>query len=278
MVGVLSTKEFVEKYGLLAKKSLGQNFLLDSNITDKIMRLSLQAQKLLSLVGESVVEVGPGPGGLTQAVLRMSPDKLTVVEMDERCLEILGEIKAFYPQLEIVNGDALQVDWKGWAVDKGAYHVVSNLPYNISVVLLTNWLKQIDCVKSMTLMFQKEVADRIMAETGSKDYGRLSVISQLQCDVVRLFDLPPTCFVPAPKIWSSVLLFIPKQTPVAPVVLEKVEELTALAFGQRRKMIRQSLKSVNGIFEHLEALNISPTLRAENLSAQQYLDIAKRLV
>ncbi len=278
MGSVLSTKEFVEKYGLLAKKSLGQNFLLDGNITDKIIRLSLQEQKRLSFVGENVIEVGPGPGGLTQAVLRHTPDKLTVIEMDERCLEILAEIRDFYSQLEIINGDALQFDWVKRFSEEGAYHIVSNLPYNISVVLLTNWLKQIDCVKSMTLMFQKEVADRIMAETGSKDYGRLSVISQLQCDIVRLFDLPPTCFVPAPKIWSSVLLFMPKKISVKPEVLEKVEALTALAFGQRRKMIRQSLRSVQGIFEHLEMLGISPTLRAENLSPQQYLDIAERLV
>ncbi len=278
MTDVLSTKEFVEKYGLLAKKSLGQNFLLDGNITDKIIRLSMQEQKLSSFAGEQMIEVGPGPGGLTQAVLRYSPDKLTVIEMDERCLEILAEIKMFYPQLDIVNGDALKFDWIKKYSDDGAYHVVSNLPYNISVVLLTNWLQQIRCIKSMTLMFQKEVADRIMAETGSKDYGRLSVISQLQCEIVRLFDLPPTCFVPAPKIWSSVLLFMPKKKPVEPEVLQKVEELTASAFGQRRKMIRQSLKSISGIFEHLETLHIAPTLRAENLSPQQYLDIAERLV
>lgn len=278
MADVLSTKEFVEKYGLMAKKALGQNFLLDGNITDKIMRLSMQAQKLSSLNGEKFVEVGPGPGGLTQAVLRQAPEKLTVIEMDERCLEILSEIKQAYPQLEICSGDALKFDWLKMAAEEGKLHIVSNLPYNISVVLLTNWLQMIENFKSLTLMFQKEVADRILAETGTKDYGRLSVMAQLQCDVVRLFDLPPTCFVPAPKIWSSVLLFMPKAEPVCSDVLSKVEMLTGLSFGQRRKMIRQSLKSINGILEHLEALDIEPTLRAEDLSPQQYLDLAKRLI
>lgn len=278
MADLLSTKEFVEKYGLMAKKALGQNFLLDSNITDKIMRLSMQAQGLSDLAGEQFAEVGPGPGGLTQAVLRQAPKKLTVVEMDERCLEILAEIKAFYPQLEICSGDALKFDWQAKVKDEGRLHIISNLPYNISVVLLTGWLLQIENYKSLTLMFQKEVADRILADTGTKDYGRLSVIAQLQCDVIRLFDLPPTCFVPAPKIWSSVLLFVPKKEPVRADVLSKAEMLTGLAFGQRRKMIRQSLKSVPGILEHLEALGIEPTLRAEDLTPVHYLDIAKRLI
>ncbi len=276
--GLLSTKEFVEKYGLMAKKALGQNFLLDGNITDKIMRLSMQAQGLEDLTGERFVEVGPGPGGLTQAVLRQAPEKLTVIEMDERCLEILAEIKAYYPQLEICAGDALKFDWQAKVAAEGKLNIISNLPYNISVVLLTGWLETIENYKSLTLMFQKEVADRILADTGSKEYGRLSVMAQLQCDVIRLFDLPPTCFVPAPKIWSSVLLFKPKKEPVPAALLAKIEMLTGLAFGQRRKMIRQSLKSISGILAHLEALGIEPTLRAEDLLPEQYLDIAKRLI
>ena len=275
---VLSTKEFVEKYGLMAKKTLGQNFLLDANITDKIMRLSLKEQNIVDASGEKYIEIGPGPGGLTQAVLRQNPSKLTVIEMDERCLNILEEIKAFYPQLDIVSGDALKFDWDKYIERDGKSHIVSNLPYNISVVLLTNWLVQIDKFKSLTLMFQKEVGDRILAVPGTKDYGRISVISQLQCEVIKLFDLPPTCFVPAPKIWSSVLLFKPKAEAYSKEVLDKVEMLTGLSFGQRRKMIRQSLKSVKGIFEIFEELNINPELRAENLTPEQYLDIAKRLI
>ncbi len=278
MSEVLTTKEFVEKYELMAKKALGQNFLLDANITDKIVRLSLCNQGLDDLSNEVVVEVGPGPGGLTQAVLRKNPKKFSVIEMDERCLSILGEIKEYYKQLEIIGGDALKFDWDNKASVDGKFHVVSNLPYNISVVLLTNWLNKIENIKSLTLMFQKEVADRITADIGCKDYGRISVISQLQCEVVKLFDLSPTCFVPAPKIWSSVLLFVPRQDSLDEQTLNKVSKLTELAFGQRRKMIRQSLKSVNGILEILEELGIEPTLRAENLTPYQYLDIAKRIV
>ena len=275
---VLSTKEFVEKYGLMAKKTLGQNFLLDANITDKIMRLSLKEQNISDVSSEKYIEVGPGPGGLTQAVLRQNPNKLTVIEMDERCLNILEEIKAFYQQLDIVSGDALKFDWDAHIEREGKCHIVSNLPYNISVVLLTNWLVQIDKFRSLTLMFQKEVGDRILAVPGTKDYGRISVISQLQCDVIKLFDLPPTCFVPAPKIWSSVLLFKPREESYSKDILDKVEMLTGLSFGQRRKMIRQSLKSVKGIFEIFEELGINPELRAENLTPEQYVDIAKRLI
>lgn len=275
---LLSTKDFVAKYELMAKKALGQNFLLDSNITDKIVRSSLQAQGLQNLEGKVTVEVGPGPGGLTQAVLKQNPKSMTVIEMDERCLSILTEIKQVYSQLEVINGDALKFDWQKMYIDKGGCHIFSNLPYNISVVLLTDWLKQIKYFDSLTLMFQKEVGDRILAHPDSKDYGRISVISQLQCKVIKLFDLPPTCFVPAPKIWSSVLLFQPKTESLSAEILEKVENLTALAFGQRRKMIRQSLKSVSNITAILEDLGISSELRAENLAPQDYLNIAKRLV
>lgn len=275
--GVLSTKDFVEKYDLMAKKALGQNFLLDSNITDKIVRLSLKAQGKEDFNGDVVVEVGPGPGGLTQAVLKQNPKQMTAIEMDERCLNILGEIQQFYPMLEIINGDALKFGWQKKKNDVGRFHIVSNLPYNISVVLLTEWLTQIENFKSLTLMFQKEVADRILAKPGTKDYGRLSVISQLQCEVIRLFDLPPTCFVPAPKIWSSVLLFLPKKEALDKELIGKVEMLTGLAFSQRRKMIRQSLKSVPGILEYLQNLGLESTLRAENLTPDNYLDIAKRL-
>lgn len=274
MVDVPTTKFFVEKYGLMAKKALGQNFLLDGNITDKIMRLSLNEQKLKDLNAEHVVEIGPGPGGLTQAVLRQHPQKMTVIEMDARCLDILHEIQGFYPQLDVIEGDALKFDFCAKSERDGKFHIVSNLPYNISVVLLTGWLKHMDCYKSMTLMFQKEVADRITADIGTKDYGRISVMAQLQCDVVKLFDLPPTCFVPAPKIWSSVLLFKPKENPLGENVLAKVEKLTELAFGQRRKMIRQSLKSVPNLAEKAQQLGIDLTLRAENLTPQQYLDLA----
>ena len=274
----LTTKEFVEKYDLMAKKALGQNFLLDSNIVDKIMRLSLNGQGLDTLVEQNVVEIGPGPGGLTQAILRCNPKELKVIEMDERCLAILGEIKECYEQLEIINGDALKFDWDGNFKQNGKCHIVSNLPYNISVVLLAMWLENIEKYKSLTLMFQKEVADRITADIGTKDYGRISVLAQLQCNVIKLFDISPTCFVPQPKIWSTVLLFKPKDEAIEGKLLEKISYLTGVAFAKRRKMIRQSLKEVPNILSILDELGIEPTLRAENLRPEDYLNIAKRLV
>ena len=198
-----STRELVEKYGLMAKKALGQNFLLDGNITDKIMRLSLAAQGRKDLAEETVAEVGPGPGGLTQAVLRQNPEKLTAIEMDERCLEILGEIKGAYPQLDIVNGDALKFDWAGKAATEGKFHIVSNLPYNVSVVLLAGWLEQIENIKSMTLMFQKEVADRITAVLVIKEYRGAFIFVWPQSEVGRALDFAVPFLVAAAEILAT---------------------------------------------------------------------------
>ncbi len=271
-----SLRETVETHGLMAKKALGQNFLLDRNITDKIIRLSLEKQNKKDFTGEYVFEVGPGPGGLTRAVLNANPQKLTVVEMDERCIEIMNELKSFAGEkLEIINGDALKINFA--EQDIPPRNIVSNLPYNISVPLLTGWLKQIESFSSLTLMFQKEVADRICAPTNCKDYGRISVLAQLQCSIERLFDLNPNCFVPAPKIWSTVLLFRPLHAGINNTELNKIEKITALAFGQRRKMIRQSLKSLPGIKEKLEQLQIPETYRAEQLTPKQYFELAKLL-
>ena len=271
-----SLRETVETHGLMAKKALGQNFLLDRNITDKIIRLYQEKQKKKDFTGEYVFEVGPGPGGLTRAVLNANPQKLTVVEMDERCIEIMNELKSFAGEkLEIINGDALKINFA--EQDIPPRNIVSNLPYNISVPLLTGWLKQIESFSSLTLMFQKEVADRICAPINCKDYGRISVLAQLQCSIERLFDLNPNCFVPAPKIWSTVLLFRPLHAGINNTELNKIEKITALAFGQRRKMIRQSLKSLPGIKEKLEQLQIPETYRAEQLTPKQYFELAKLL-
>ena len=269
-----SLRETVESHGLMAKKALGQNFLLDRNITDKIIRLSLDKQNKKDFSGEYVFEVGPGPGGLTRAVLEANPQKLTVVEMDERCIEIMNDLKKIVGErLEIINGDAMKINF----AEKGSAprNIVSNLPYNISVPLLTGWLKQIENFSSLTLMFQKEVADRICAPTNCKDYGRISVLSQLQCRIERLFELNPNCFVPAPKIWSTVLLFQPLHSNISQEEITKIEKITALAFGQRRKMVRQSLKSLPGIKEKLQRLQIPETFRAEQLTPVQYLLLAK---
>lgn len=269
-----SLRDTVEQYGLMAKKSLGQNFLLDMNITDKIIRCSLEAQSKADFQNENVYEIGPGPGGLTRAILKANPQKLTVIEMDSRCIEIMHDIKKIVgEQLQIVEGDALQYDF---TADRSAVkNIVSNLPYNISVPLLLNWLKNMQNFASLTLMFQKEVAERITAEPNNKTYGRISVMAQLTCKIKTLFNLNPNCFVPAPKIWSTVLLFEPLATIPPADILQKVEKLTEAAFNQRRKMLRQSLKSVANLQQICEQANIDTTARAENLSPQQYLKLAE---
>lgn len=271
-----SLREVVDKYELMAKKSLGQNFLLDQNITDKIIRLSLEAQKKANFAGESVYEIGPGPGGLTRAILKAEPDLLTVIEMDTRCIQIMRDLQdAGYNRLRIVEGDALKYDFD--TDDFAPKNIVSNLPYNISVPLLTMWLKNITAYNSLTLMFQKEVAERITAEPNSKTYGRISVLAQLTCRIKTLMNLNPNCFTPAPKIWSTVLLFQPREDVPEIALLQKVEKLTEAAFGQRRKMIRQSLKSVPNLEKICADLNIETTARAENLTPQQYLQIAQKI-
>ena len=267
-------RETVEKYELLAKKSLGQNFLLDMNITEKIIRQSLSIQNLESFAGTYVYEVGPGPGGLTRAILKNNPQRLTVIEMDSRCIDIMNDIKNVVgEQLQIIEGDALKYNFA--AENVAPKHIVSNLPYNISVPLLVGWLKNMAQYSSLTLMFQKEVAERIIAETNNKSYGRISVLAQLTCHIKVLMNLNPNCFVPAPKIWSTVLLFQPREIIPSAEILQKVSHLTELAFGQRRKMIRQSLKTVENLAEICSGLNIPLTARAENLSPEQYLELAK---
>lgn len=272
-----SLRETVELHGLMAKKALGQNFLLDRNITDKIIRTSLEHQNKQDFSGEYVFEVGPGPGGLTRSVLAHNPECLTVVEMDERCIAIMQEIQQQVggDKLQIINGDALQQDFTSFP--GSPKNVVSNLPYNISVPLLVSWLKGIKHFDSLTLMFQKEVADRICAPTGCKDYGRISILSQLLCKVERLFDINPNCFVPAPKIWSTVVLFRPSGLEIDEKTMNNLEKLTTMAFNQRRKMIRQSLKQIPDLEKKCAGLGVELTFRAEQITPQQYLQLAKLL-
>lgn len=271
-----SLKLTVESHGLLAKKSLGQNFLLDRNITDKIIALSLKKQNMDSYNKCHVFEVGPGPGGLTRAVISNNPDKMTVIELDERCIQIMQDINLKTGNiLEILNQDALKFNFS--YKEDNAKHIVSNLPYNISVPLLTKWLYDIDCYSSLTLMFQKEVADRIQASTSTKDYGRLSVLAQLQCKITRLLDLNPECFTPAPKIWSSVLLFQPLEKTLSKEEIAKVEKLTAQAFSMRRKMIRQSLKSIKNLDSICEKIGIKPTMRPEEITPEQFLALSQEI-
>ncbi len=271
-----SLKTTVEAYGLLAKKALGQNFLLDRNITDKIVAQSLQKQKLSSLSGTHVFEVGSGPGGLTRSCLRVSPDLMTIIELDDCCIKIAQDMKSkIGNRLEIVNQDALnyQFDFK----ENLPKHIFSNLPYNISVPLLTKWLYSIGSYQSLTLMFQKEVADRIEAEIRSKDYGRLSVLAQLQCHITRLFNLPPEAFTPAPKVWSSVLLFTPRNDALDVNSINQLEKITALAFSKRRKMLRQIFKSTADFDKICETCDILPTMRPEEVTPQQFYQLSKLL-
>lgn len=271
-----SLKITVEAYGLLAKKSLGQNFLLDSNITDKIVAKSLATQGISSFSGTHVFEVGSGPTGLTRSCLKANPDKMTVIELDERCIKIARDIQSKIGDcLEIINQDALQYNF---SFDEPLpKHILSNLPYNISVPLLTKWLYNIKSYQSLTLMFQKEVADRIEAEIRTKDYGRLSILAQLQCRITRLFNLPPEAFTPAPKVWSSVLLFTPRDDALTLESIKKLEQITLPAFAKRRKMLRQIFKSVTDFENICESCAILPTMRPEELTPQQFLQLSKLL-
>ena len=276
MTELPSLRETVDSHGLMAKKALGQNFLLDQNVTDKIIRSSLAARGIPDFSGEDVFEIGPGPGGLTRAVLKTNPHSLTVIEMDERCIEIMQELQMVCgATLQIVNGDALEFDF-GLKTERPK-SIVSNLPYHISVPLLLRFLRQMRNFNSLTLMFQKEVAERISAEPNNKNYGRLSVISQLVCKVKPLFNLNPNCFVPAPKIWSSVLLFLPQENIPTAEEFKKLEKITEVAFGQRRKMIRQSLKILPNLEKACEIAGVSLTDRAENITPKQYLILAQNI-
>ena len=269
-----SLRQTVEDYGLMAKKALGQNFLLNQDITDKIIRLSLEKQGRRNFEKTNVLEIGPGPGGLTRAILKQTPKTLTVIEMDDRCVEIMQELKSqTNVEMSIKNADALETDINDLGLSP--LQIVSNLPYNISVPLLTGWLKKMDKIEAMTLMFQKEVAQRITAPIKTKDYGRLSVLAQLVCNVQKLWTLSPDCFVPAPKIYSTVLLFEPLKDIPSNEILEKVEKITSLAFSQRRKMIRQSLKNLPDMEKRCEAAEVDLTSRAEEITPEQYLKMAE---
>ena len=263
-----SLKELLIAHDLWAKKSLGQNFLLNPSITD---RIATSAQ----VTGKNVLEVGPGPGGLTRSLLKKNPKHLIALEKDKRCIQLLqGLVEVALGKFTLLEKDALKIQLKE-IYPKEKVTIAANLPYNIGTELLIGWLKDIDSIESMTLMFQKEVARRIVAKPDTKEYGRLSVIAQALCDTKILFDLPPTAFTPAPKVTSSVIRLVPKQNyqdyiPFIPAL----EKITAAAFGQRRKMLRSSLK---GLFtEHiLEGLNIDPERRAETLSVEEFLTLSK---
>jgi 16S rRNA (adenine1518-N6/adenine1519-N6)-dimethyltransferase len=264
-------REVIARHGLNAKKSLGQNFLFDGNLLDRIARVPGP------LAGKTVYEVGPGPGGLTRALLRAGA-KVVAVERDARALPALAELaEAAEGRLTVIEGDAMAVDAPA-LVGQGA-HIVANLPYNIGTALLTGWLEGDAWPPwwaSLTLMFQKEVAQRLVAAPGSGAYGRLSVLAQWRTSAKIAFTLPPRAFVPAPKVDSAVVHIVPI-TPLAPARPARLAALTAAAFGQRRKMLRASLKGMPGALEAMIAEGISPEARAETVPVAAFAAAAARL-
>lgn len=264
-------REVIETHGLMAKKALGQNFLLDLNLTSRI------ARQAGPLKGFDVVEIGPGPGGLTRAILAEGADRVIAVERDARCLPALAEIADHYPgRLMIIEGDALKVNYASH-LERPA-RIIANLPYNVATPLLTGWLLSEpwpSWFSSMTLMFQKEVAERICAEPGSKAYGRLSILSQWRTKAHIAFDVSPKAFTPPPKVTSSIVVFEPRAEPLACDV-GKLERVTQAAFGQRRKMLRASLKAIGGT-ALLEKAGIEGERRAETLSVEEFVALANAL-
>jgi 16S rRNA (adenine1518-N6/adenine1519-N6)-dimethyltransferase len=263
--------EVIRRYRLDARKKLGQHFLLDLNLCARIARAAGD------LSGHTIIEVGPGPGGLTRALLDAGADRLIAIERDPRCVEALGELAAAYPgRLQIIEADALQTDIT--TLGPGPRKVVANLPYNVATPLLIGWLKQIGDIDAMTLMFQKEVAERLAAGPGSKIYGRLSVLTQWLCRVDLEFNVARTAFTPPPRVDSAVVTLRKRAKPLAPADLSALETVTAAAFGQRRKMLRASLKALlEPLNVDLESLGVDPTARAETLTPEQFCAIARAI-
>jgi 16S rRNA (adenine1518-N6/adenine1519-N6)-dimethyltransferase len=268
-------RDVIAAHDLRAKKSLGQNFLFDLNLTRRIARAAGP------LEGATVLEVGPGPGGLTRALLMEGAKKVIAVERDERCLPALAEIAAAYPgRLEIVSGDALKLDEQALFPQGGA-RIAANLPYNVGTAILVKWLTSQSWPpfwQSLTLMFQREVAERIVAKPGSEGYGRLSVLGQWRTKPKILFDVARSAFVPPPKITSAIVRLESLPEPVAPANLSDLERITQAAFGQRRKMLRQSLKSITADAESLvREAGLDPTVRPEVLTVEQFAALARKM-
>lgn len=268
--GLPPLREVIARHGLSASKALGQNFLLDEQLLDRIARVPGP------LAGERVYEIGPGPGGLTRALLRAGAE-VVAVERDRRCLAPLAELAQAFPgRLTIVEGDALARDEA--ALAQGA-HVVANLPYNVGTALLVRWLGGEvwpPWWRSLTLMFQKEVADRIVAKPGGAAFGRLSVLAQWRSTARLAMKVHRSAFVPPPKVMSAVVHILPGDQPEG-VTAAGLERLTAAAFGQRRKMLRSALKVLPGALEALQTLGIDPERRAETLAVEDFVAIARLL-
>lgn len=265
-------REVIATHGLSARKALGQNFLLDLNLTAKIARMAGD------LSGVDVLEVGPGPGGLTRGLLAEGARRVVAVEKDPRCLPVLAEIEAAYPgKLKVLNADALELDWE--AELQAPRKIVANLPYNVGTELLIRWLTPTSwppAWDSMTLMFQREVAERIVAVPGSKTYGRLAILSQWRADPAIVMGLPPEAFTPPPKVHSAVVHFTALPAPRFPADARVLTRVVATAFGQRRKMLRAALKGLApDIEDRLSAAGLKPTDRAEQVPLEGFCALAR---
>lgn len=264
-------RDVIRTHELQARKSLGQNFLLDLNLTLKVARTAGDLSEC------TVLEVGPGPGGLTRALLVAGAKRVVAVEKDPRCLPALAEIAAHYPgRLEVLEADALTIDLERIA-DSGPLKIVANLPYNVGTQLLVDWITSANWPpvwQSLTLMFQKEVAERIVAAPASKAYGRLGVLAGWRCHATLAFEVGPKAFTPPPKVTSAIVHLTPRKAPLD-CDLKALERLTAAAFGQRRKMLRASLKPLAADAEaRIAAVGIEPTTRAEQLEIADFVKLA----
>ena len=268
-------KDVISRHQLRAKKSLGQNFLLDLNLTSKIARYAGNLDQF------DILEIGPGPGGLTRSLLNEGARKVVAIEKDSRCIEALEEIQATFPgRLKLIQGDDLSTNASEHLADP--VRIIANLPYNIGTELLVRWLTSKTWPsfwQSMTLMFQKEVANRIVASPGSKAYGRLSVMSQWRCDTKIAFNVPASAFTPPPKVESALVHFEALKEPKFPAEVEVLEFVVSKAFNQRRKMLRGALK---GYFQNVEegllSIGVLPTKRAEDITVQEYCAMSQILI
>lgn len=263
-------RDVIARHGLAASKALGQNFLFDGQLLARIAAIPGD------LTEAQVLEIGPGPGGLTRALLQAGA-RVTAIERDRRCIPALAELADAFPdRLKVIEGDALQVDTSALFTTKP--HIVSNLPYNVGTALLVGWLSSawLPWWQSCTLMFQKEVAERIVAMPDTSAYGRLAVLAQWRCSAKIAMPVHRSAFTPPPKVMSAVVHLVPQEAPEG-IRFRTLERLTAAAFGQRRKMLRQSLKAVAGADAAMEATGIDPTRRAETVSVAEFIALARAL-
>lgn len=272
-----SIAQHAKSHGIVPDKRLGQNFLFDLSLCNKIVRTAG------NIKDKVILEVGPGPAGLTRAILAYNPKTLFAVEKDARCIGLLEDIREYYPQLEISNQDALKLSLGSLRAlpsndDNFKVTIIANLPYNIGTELLFRWLDELEYVESMTLMLQKEVVDRICAKVGTGAYGKLSIMCGLVAEVEKEFDVSPEAFYPPPKVTSSIVRIVPKRDQYSQDIIESVRRVTSLAFNQRRKMLRSSLKNIGDDLDTiLQQCGIDPQARAENLTIEDYLRLACHL-